>query len=49
MRNAVDSGFISGSNGAILSEAKDAEGVVKALREYTNSEGKLNLNWEEEG
>ena len=49
VRNAVDSGFISGSNGAILSEAKDAEGVVKALREYTNSEGKLNLNWDQEG
>jgi hypothetical protein len=49
VKNAVGSGFISGSNGKILVEARDAEGVVEALAEYRNSEGKLNLNWDEEG
>jgi uncharacterized protein (TIGR00730 family) len=49
VKNAVGSGFISGSNSKILVEARDAEGVVEALAGYRNSEGKLNLKWDEEG
>ena len=46
---AVTCGFIDEPNKWILSEAKDAPGVIKALREYVNSEGKYELEWESEG
>lgn len=49
MRNAVTAGFVSQPNSRIMLEAKEAEEVLRLLREYKNSEGKLNLQWEEEG
>ena len=49
VKNAVGSGFIAPSNGSILVEAKQPDGVVKALRDYVNSEGKLHLAWDAEG
>ena len=49
VKNAVGAGFIAPSNGTILVEAKQADGVVKALRDYVNSEGKLHLAWDAEG
>jgi uncharacterized protein (TIGR00730 family) len=49
VKNAVEAGFITKPNGNILVESKDAEGVIKALREYVNSEGKMNLTWGAEG
>jgi uncharacterized protein (TIGR00730 family) len=49
VRNAVSSGFIASSNGDILVEATDANDVVRQLRDYKNSPGKLQLQWEQEG
>ena len=42
---AVDSGFVSQSNGNIMVEAKTAEEVVEKLRQYQNSEGRFKLDW----
>lgn len=47
VRSAVAAGFISESNGGILVEAKSAVEVLGALKNYVNSDGKFNLNWEE--
>jgi uncharacterized protein (TIGR00730 family) len=49
VKNAVQAGFIASANGKILAEAKQADGVVKALRDYVNSESKMKLAWEVEG
>jgi uncharacterized protein (TIGR00730 family) len=49
VKNAVGAGFIAKPNGNILVESKDAEGVIKSLREYVNSEGKMKLTWGAEG
>ncbi|KAI9890729.1 MAG: hypothetical protein M1814_003659 [Vezdaea aestivalis] len=43
--NAVDQGMIKPSNGAIISEAKTAEGVIEALRTYKVSEDQMKLDW----
>ncbi|KAI9672053.1 MAG: hypothetical protein M1831_001866 [Alyxoria varia] len=45
---AVESGFIKENCKGIVQEAKDEEGVVKALREYEISQGRLNLQWGKE-
>jgi uncharacterized protein (TIGR00730 family) len=47
VRNAVGSGFISESNEGIMVEAKEAEEVVKSLKEYQNAEGRFKLSWGE--
>jgi uncharacterized protein (TIGR00730 family) len=49
VRSAVAAGFISESNGGILVEARSAAEVLAALKDYVNSEGKFNLDWEEVG
>ena len=49
VRSAVAAGFISESNGGILVEARSAAEVLAALKNYVNSEGKFNLDWEEVG
>jgi len=46
VKNAVGAGFISGSNGGILVEAKEVGEVVKALQDYKNSEDKMKLTWD---
>lgn len=48
MRNAVAEGFISGENGAILAEARDATEVWPKLLEYKCSVDRMQLNWGEE-
>ena len=47
VKNAVGSGFISESNEGIMVEAKEAEEVVKSLKEYQNAEGRFKLSWGE--
>ena len=47
VRNAVGSGFISESNENIMVEAKEAEEVVRSLKEYQNAEGRFKLSWGE--
>ena len=42
---AIESGFIRENCKGIVQEAKNAEDVVKALRQYKVSEGRLNLQW----
>jgi uncharacterized protein (TIGR00730 family) len=49
VRTAVSSGFLSKSNASILVEAVSASDVVTCLRNYHISEGRLNLEWNEEG
>lgn len=44
---AVDSGFIARSNSGIMVEAKEAEEVVRRLKDYTNAEGRFKLHWGE--
>lgn len=48
VKNAVLQGFISTTNSGILVEALDAEEVVTCLKEYKNSEGRFNLEWNAE-
>ena len=45
MRNANGAGFISDANLHILQSADNADDVIKAIREYVPSKGRLNLNW----
>jgi uncharacterized protein (TIGR00730 family) len=45
VRKATKEGFISGLNSGIIVTATNAEGVVKALREYRVSEGVMKLEW----
>lgn len=45
---AVKSGFVSEGNRGILVEADSADGVVRALREYRNAEGRFGLTWGED-
>lgn len=45
VNGAVKAGFIGESNGRIIAEAGDAEGVVRCLREYKNTEGRFKLEW----
>lgn len=49
VKTAVNSGFIKQSNAGILAEASDADRVVQCLKEYKNSEGRMNLEWNAEG
>ena len=49
VRTAVSSGFVSKSNARILVEALTANDVVICLRNYHISEGRFNLEWNEEG
>lgn len=50
VERSVEEGFVGRESGAagILMEAKDAEAVVRALREYRIGEGRLGLKWGEE-
>lgn len=49
VKTAVNSGFIAKSNAGILAQVSSAEDVVQCLKEYQNSEGRFNLEWNEEG
>ncbi|KAF1814642.1 hypothetical protein P152DRAFT_393567 [Eremomyces bilateralis CBS 781.70] len=46
VNKAVDSGFIAGNNAGIIVEAKEADDVVRCLRDYQNAEGRFNLKWD---
>lgn len=47
IKSAVGAGFVAEENLGIMVEAKDAEEVVRALREYKVSRARLNLDWEQ--
>lgn len=44
---SVEQGFVGKANANIMVEAKTSEEVVIRLRDYTNAEGRFNLNWGE--
>ena len=46
-RNAIRSGFIAENNAGILAEAKSADEVLTALKEYSVAEGRFNLTWDQ--
>jgi uncharacterized protein (TIGR00730 family) len=48
VKNAVSSGFVSPGNAGILSEALDADEVVRCLGEYQNAPGRFNLSWDQQ-
>ncbi|KAL4801691.1 hypothetical protein BDV18DRAFT_71981 [Aspergillus unguis] len=48
VRNSVREGYVSKENGGILVEAKTVEEVWPRLKAYQVSEGRYQLNWEEE-
>jgi uncharacterized protein (TIGR00730 family) len=48
VRNAVESGFITGENGSILAEARNVAEVWPKLVEYQVSRDRMQLNWGEE-
>ena len=48
VKTAVQSGFISTTNGGIIVEASNADEVLIRLKEYKNVEGRLNLTWDQE-
>ena len=48
VRKSVSEGFVKESLGGILVEARSAEEVARALKEYKNAEGRFNLTWEEQ-
>ncbi len=45
IRDAVKAGFIDEGSRDILVEAKTAEGVISALADYQNAQGRLQLQW----
>ena len=45
VKAAVNGGFVSEVNKGIMVEAKTAEEVVNALKDYKVSEGRYKLNW----
>ena len=47
VRTAGGAGFVSETNKGIMVEARTAEEVVAALRDYRVAEGQFKLNWEE--
>lgn len=47
VRGAVAGGFVSEGNRGIMVEADEAEGVVRALREYVVSKEVFKLDWTE--
>lgn len=44
---AVDSGFIADNNSSIMVEAKEADEVIRSLKDYKNAEGRFKLQWGE--
>jgi len=48
MNEAVGAGFVSEGNRRIIVPAETAEGVLEALQNYKNAEGRYNLTWGEE-
>ncbi|KAI0470818.1 hypothetical protein GGR56DRAFT_115431 [Xylariaceae sp. FL0804] len=46
IRSAVDEEFIKGDNADILATAPDADGALRALRDYKPSKSRFGLNWE---
>jgi uncharacterized protein (TIGR00730 family) len=44
-KNAVNSGFITESNGGIILEGKTEDEVMKGLKEYVLSGGRMKLKW----
>ncbi|KAE8375371.1 hypothetical protein BDV26DRAFT_283526 [Aspergillus bertholletiae] len=48
VRNAVNQGFISAPNGAILAEARDVQEVWPKLLQYRCSSDRYQLNWGDE-
>jgi uncharacterized protein (TIGR00730 family) len=49
VRTAVKEGFVKGQLGGIVVEGKDAEEVVRKVRGYKVVEGRMDLNWGNEG
>ena len=47
VKTAVSHGFVAPLNASIMVEGRSAEQVVRCLREYKKSEGRLNLEWDE--
>ena len=47
VNKSVEQGFVGKANANIMVEAKTSEEVVTRLRDYTNAEGRFNLNWGE--
>ncbi|KAI2470293.1 hypothetical protein F4781DRAFT_182117 [Annulohypoxylon bovei var. microspora] len=45
IKTAVDEGFVKDGNANILVSATDAEGALKALREYKVSDARYGLDW----
>ncbi|KAH9998558.1 hypothetical protein F4779DRAFT_605768 [Xylariaceae sp. FL0662B] len=45
---SVDEGFVKGANANIVVTATDAEGALKALRDYKVSDARYGLNWDNE-
>ncbi|KAL3232726.1 Uncharacterized protein RNJ44_04642 [Nakaseomyces bracarensis] len=48
-QNAIESGFISKSNGQILQVASTPEEVIDLIINYKVPEGRFNLKWSDEG
>ncbi|MCJ1445385.1 MAG: hypothetical protein MMC23_005890 [Stictis urceolatum] len=48
VNKACGEGFIQRGNEGIIAEARNADEVVKALREYKVAEGSFKLDWEEQ-
>jgi len=49
VRGAVKAGFIAPANGSILVEAKTAQEVIEALKNYEVSKARFDLDWDSEG
>lgn len=45
VRSSVEAGFVSAGNRNIIVDVKEAEEVLRALREYRVAEGRLQLQW----
>jgi predicted Rossmann-fold nucleotide-binding protein len=45
VRKSVETGFVGVGNKGIIKEARTAEDVVRALREYRVAEGRFKLEW----
>ncbi|CAJ2508220.1 Uu.00g094060.m01.CDS01 [Anthostomella pinea] len=46
IKKSVDEDFVRGANANILVTATDAEGAIRALREYKVSDARYGLNWD---
>lgn len=49
VKDSVEAGFVQEGNKEILKEGTSAEDCVKVLQEYTASQGRFKLNWNDEG